>query len=341
MFSWKWNLTDIVQDKPVNVFSIFSCGGGSSMGYKRAGFNVIGNVEIDPKINAVYVRNLHPRFNFNEDARAFVNRSDLPSELYALDILDGSPPCTTFSMAGDREKSWGQTKKFAEGRQSQRLDDLFFIYLQIVEKLRPKVCVAENVEGLLRGNARGYVSEILDRFKELGYECQVFLLSSKFMDVPQNRRRVFFIANRMGFPKLKLSFNEKPICFGEVKAPHGRPFTKEDSLFKKILDRMTGKPHDIQDARKDGRTGGFSNCIFYDDLVPDTLTAASSYYRADERSYLSQEDFRNISTFPQDYDFCGVNVQYVCGMSVPPNMMAHIATQIWSQWLTCIKNTHD
>ena len=114
-FSWKWYLKDLPKpDKPVKVFSTFSCGGGSSMGYKRAGFEVIGNVEIDKSINAVYVKNLKPKYNFNMDIRDFNELAELPEELYRLDILDGSPPCTTFSSCGLREASWGVEKKFKE-----------------------------------------------------------------------------------------------------------------------------------------------------------------------------------------------------------------------------------
>lgn len=53
--NWKWNLSEIVQDKDVSVFSCFSCGGGSTMGYKKAGFRVLGNVELDPAINDIYI----------------------------------------------------------------------------------------------------------------------------------------------------------------------------------------------------------------------------------------------------------------------------------------------
>lgn len=334
MFSWNWRLADIKQTKPIKVFSMFSCGGGSSMGYKRAGFDVIGNCEIDAKVNAVYVKNLHPRFNFNMDAREFVAKDDLPSELLSLDILDGSPPCTTFSVAGTREKSWGVEKRFAEGRQKQRLDDLFFVYLNAVERLKPKVCIAENVEGLLKGNARGYVSEILTRLTEIGYATQLFLLQAEYMNVPQRRHRVFFIANRMQYPSLSLAFNEMPIPFGECKSFEGKNFRNQDCLHAKVLRRLAGKPKNISEARKDGLHGSYMSPILYDDEVPPTLCASVRPYRADLAKYLSDSDIRNISTFPQDYDFCGMRAEYICGMSVPPNMMANVAAQLWEQWFS-------
>ena len=168
LFDWNWKLSDIKQDKPITVFSTFSCGGGSSMGYKRAGFKVLGNVEIDPKINSMYVKNNHPKYNFCMDLRDFNKKEDLPDELYHLDILDGSPPCTVFSTAGQREKTWGKEKKFREGQKKQRLDDLFFVWLDTVAKLKPKIAIAENVTGLLKGNAKGYVNEIIHGFHDIG-----------------------------------------------------------------------------------------------------------------------------------------------------------------------------
>ena len=221
MFDWKWYLKDIKQDKNVKVFSCFSCGGGSTMGYKRAGFDVIGNCEIDPRMNTVYVKNNHPKYNFLMDLRKFNKKTDLPEELYNLDILDGSPPCSTFSTAGSREKAWGKEKVFREGQQKQTLDDLFFVFLDTVEKLKPKIVVAENVTGLIKGNAKGYVNEIIKRFHNLGYDVQLFKLNAAKMNVPQARERVFFIANNQGYNKLKLNFDEKPILFGEVRTKKG------------------------------------------------------------------------------------------------------------------------
>ena len=63
-------------------------------------------------------------------------------------------------MAGNREKDWGKEKVFREGQEKQRLDDLFFDYIKLAKKLQPKVVIAENVKGMLQGNAKAYVKKI-------------------------------------------------------------------------------------------------------------------------------------------------------------------------------------
>ena len=84
MFDWKWHLKDLKQDKPVKVFSCFSCGGGSTMGYKRAGFQVLGNVEIDDAMNKVYVQNHHPKYNYHMALRSFNQLQDLPEQILRI-----------------------------------------------------------------------------------------------------------------------------------------------------------------------------------------------------------------------------------------------------------------
>lgn len=198
MPEYEWNLKDLkqVSKNNYNVFSCFSCGGGSTMGYKLAGYNVIGNCEIDKKINEVYVKNHDPKYNYCMPIQEMIALKDYPKELYNLDILDGSPPCSTFSLAGEREKNWGKSKKFREGQAYQVLDDLFFEFIKLAEKLKPKIIVAENVKGILMGNAKGYVNLIIKKLDEVGYKTQIFLLNSARMGVPQKRERVFFIATR-------------------------------------------------------------------------------------------------------------------------------------------------
>ena len=183
-FPYRWSIKDTVFTKDKGtVFSCFSCGGGSSFGYKLAGFDVIGCNEIDPKMMEAYIANHNPKYTFLEPIQTFKNRTDLPKELYELDILDGSPPCSSFSMAGNREKDWGKDKKFREGQANQVLDTLFFDFIDLTKKLQPKVVIAENVKGIILGDARKYAIKILEDFDKAGYDTQYFLLDASDMGV--------------------------------------------------------------------------------------------------------------------------------------------------------------
>lgn len=281
-FPWKWYFSDLdnVKKNGLTVFSCFSCGGGSSMGYKLAGYDVIGNVEIDPRVMEVYRKNNHPRHPYLMDVRDFLKipDADLPDELFHLDILDGSPPCSVFSTAGGREKGWNKEKVFREGQAKQKLDDLFFWFIRIAERLQPKVVIAENVSGLLKGNAKGYVNEIFKAFDAAGYKTQLFLLNAAFMGVPQKRERCFFIAQRkdQDFPKLKLQFDEKPIVFGEVRSEHGTPIDpKSAKATYEYLKSMKPTDKSIKDIKKRlyGKESNFNDIIYRDCDVAQTITA--------------------------------------------------------------------
>ena len=339
-FPWKWYLSDLakVQKNGLTVFSCFSCGGGSSMGYKLAGYDVIGNVEIDPRVMEVYRKNNHPKYPYLMDVRDFLKipDADLPEELFHLDILDGSPPCSVFSTAGEREKGWNKEKVFREGQAKQKLDDLFFYFIQIAEKLKPRVVIAENVSGLLKGNAKGYVNEIFKAFEAAGYTTQLFLLNAAFMGVPQKRERCFFIAQRkdQGFPKLKLQFDEKPIVFGEVRTDKGI-FVDPQSVAGKMLAKRTRKDKDLADIseRIRGKSSGFLQKIDWDNCIAHTNVSGSESYRGYDGMRQSIGDKRNIQTFPQDYDFMDQDPNFITGMSVPPVMMAQVSAEVYNQWL--------
>ncbi len=339
-FPWKWRLTDL-DGRPKNglkVFSCFSCGGGSSMGYKLAGYSVIGNCEIDPDMMRIYRENNHPEHSFLMDIRDFVKLPDeeIPEELRHLDILDGSPPCSVFSMAGNREDGWNVEKTFREGQAKQRLDDLFFYFIDVAKRLQPKVVIAENVKGLLTGNAKGWVNRIVKAFGEAGYTVQMFLLNAAQMGVPQKRERVFFIAHRkdLPYPKLKLDFRSKPIPFSAVREPYGKPIA-EDSISAKLLKYRIPSDRNVADisVRIRKKNSGFTTPINHDDEPVQTVTSGGNAYRMCDGLLMTDRDFINCQTFPQDYNFLGENVQYVCGMSVPPVMMAKISEQVYLQWL--------
>lgn len=303
------------------------------MGYKLAGFRVVGCCEIDPAMLKIYRKNHHPKISFCCDIRELIERCDGFQEMRELDILDGSPPCSVFSLAGDREKGWGKEKKFREGQKEQRLDDLFFRFLDVAKELRPKVIVAENVAGLLRGKARGFVVEIFRAFNEAGYDVQLFLLNASVMGVPQKRERCFFIGRRKGmsFPPLKLEFSEKPILFGEVRTEKGIPVS---GVAAELMKHRKPTDNDLADISKRVRrkNAGFTAPINSDGRVAYTVTSGGCAYRMVDGMGMSDEDFIRCQTFPADYDFGNQSVKYVCGMSVPPVMMANIAAKIKEQY---------
>lgn len=323
----------------LNVFGTFVCGGGSTMGYKLAGFNHLGGVEIDKKMGTIYQTNHNPKYFYLEDIRDFNQRNDLPASLYNLDILDGSPPCSTFSMSGVREKAWGVEKHFREGQKKQILDDLVFVYCDTIAKLRPKVAILENVCGIVAGKAKGYTIEIVEKLNAIGYEVQIFQLNSATMGVPQSRERIFFIARRKDLllPNLKLEFNEKPIYFADVV---DRGSTNHKPLWPSIALRWPYiekgdqclKFADSKFRNLSTHNAFFSTNIIYDAVVAPTLTSSGTTVYYDETRNLNDLEYTRISSFPLDFDYCGTDVRYVCGMSVPPLMTASIANEIRKQW---------
>lgn len=344
-FPWKWKLEDL-DTRPKNggtVFSCFSCGGGSSMGYKLAGYTVIGNCEIDPEMMKVYRLNNHPKYSFLMDIRDFLSLSDeeIPEELWDLDILDGSPPCSVFSMAGRRDEGWNVEKTFREGQAKQRLDDLFFYFIDLAKRLRPRVVIAENVRGLITGSARGWVNRIVKAFDSAGYSVQIFLFNAAKMGVPQKRERVFFIASRkdLGLPKLKMVFNSKPVPFSAVREPYGKPLS-DDALAAKLLKYRLPTDRDLSDINRRVRKkySGYTLTLAHDDEPSPTITSGGDMFRMCDGLLMTDRDIINCQTFPQDYDFARQNVRYVCGMSVPPVMMARISEQVWFQWLRLLRD---
>lgn len=327
------------------VYSCFACGGGSTMGYKLAGYDMIGANDIDPQMAEIYKKNHNPKHYHLMDIRSLVQLKDLPEEMFNLDILDGSPPCSSFSMAGSREKKWGEKKKFREGQAEQTLDDLFFDFIDLAKRLQPKIVIAENVKGLISGNAKQYVIEINQAFSDAGYDAQLFLLNGSNMGVPQRRERVFFIARRkdLNLPKMSLEFNEEPVTFGDIRTDKGlqRDINPETKMYQLWSHRKKSDANFSTIAhRLLNKKSFFSETILHDDKIPPTLVSGSSYYLYDIAKDVSSNDLISIQSFPQDYDFIKNSysfIKYVLGMSVAPLMMCGLAKQVQIQLLDRLK----
>jgi DNA (cytosine-5)-methyltransferase 1 len=348
-FPYKWTLADakFTKDKG-KVFSCFACGGGSTMGYKLAGFDVLGCNEIDPKMIEAYKANHNPKYAYLEPIQTFKLREDLPQELYELDILDGSPPCSSFSMAGNREKDWGKEKKFREGQAEQVLDNLFFDFIDLAKKLQPKVVIAENVKGLLLGNAKEYVRKIYREFDLAGYYVQHWLLDASKMGVPQRRERVFFIALRKDLakpflvqkdmftvvPELKLEFNEQPILFEDVY--HNYTDRELTGAVLNVYNEAKEGETDLRYAaeRLKGKQDFFGYKLTYKKSIPLTILGNDNVIVFGENRYRNFDEICECGSYPKDYNFKENKPEYLIGMSVPPVMTAQIATEVYNQWLS-------
>ena len=181
----------------LTVVSTFSGCGGSSLGYRMAGYRVAWASEFVPAARQTYRANFPGTIVDERDIRD-VDAIDVLDALGMgageIDVLDGSPPCASFSTAGRRHKLWGKEKAYSGT--VQRTDDLFFEFARLLGGLRPKAFVAENVAGLIKGAAKGYFLAILAELKAQGYRVEARLLDAQWLGVPQDRKRLIFVGVR-------------------------------------------------------------------------------------------------------------------------------------------------
>jgi DNA (cytosine-5)-methyltransferase 1 len=319
-----WDLADLanIPRNGIKVFSTFSCGGGSTMGYKLAGCDVIGANDIDSEMAWHYKVNLSPKHYFLCPIRDLLVKG-LPEEFFGIDILDGSPPCSTFSMAGSREDAWGKEKHFREGQSKQVLSDLFFDFLDLAERLRPNVVIAENVKGMILGNAKGYTKLVMARFGEIGYRPQLFLLNAADCGVPQRRERVFFCAIREDIKASALQLNPKHRWISAREAV--KDFRDEFAPWKMVT--ASNQRHTLA-----GRTKPWD----WDSPSPTIVAAGNNELISDSGRFGSWSfmECKRLGSFPDDYQAKSDKIgKYMVGMSVPPRMMEVVARAVCSQWL--------
>jgi DNA (cytosine-5)-methyltransferase 1 len=169
----------------VNVVSLFAGCGGSSEGWKAAGFDVRAAVEWDDHAADTYALNAPGAAVLRRDVTDVAADEILEAAgLAELDVLDGSPPCQSWSMSGKRRM----------GADPRGL--LFREYVRLVRELRPRAFVAENVEGMTLGVARVTLSVILRDLRAAGYSVHAKVLDARWLGVPQTRRRVVILGLR-------------------------------------------------------------------------------------------------------------------------------------------------
>lgn len=344
------------KEEKFKVVSLFAGGGGSSTGYRMAGGKILAINEFVEKAQESYNANYPSTYIFKEDVRELTGEIILKTlnlKKGELDILDGSPPCSAFSMCGIREKGWGKDKKYSDNK-VQRVDDLFFEYLRILKEVQPKVCVAENVKGLISGDAKKYLKEILKGFQEAGYNIKAKVLYACDYGVPQSRPRLIFIGirndieyndNILGsrFPKKLYNKNnfitlneafetlvntKEDLELAEIK-------NKDSKIYNILVNTKPGDSFSVANSKLYNKHSFFSHYKLDLNKISFTCTTSRDLYHPDNR-YMTLGELKRILSIPDDYINLGTVSQQVerLGRMVAPLMMKAIAENIYNKILS-------
>jgi len=357
-----------------NAISTFSGCGGSSTGYRMAGFKVLWASEFIDAARDSYAANKAPYTILDgrdirqvqaEDILKAINMK--PGE---LDLFDGSPPCASFSTAGKREAGWGKVKKYSD--KSQRTDDLFFEFSRLVRGVQPKVFVAENVSGLVKGTAKGYFLEILADLKAAGYRVKCKVLDAQWLGVPQQRQRTIFVGVRedLGIEPV----HPKPLAY-RYSVRDALPWIigheQRNRATGEIMRRdLTKEPSHAIRATKGGCGDSMADPYMIEAQKPITHFdmgkgfgevvkvpadsgpyqtvgtgpssgngLATSVYSGTEKRKFTIAELKRICAFPDDFILKGTYAQQWerLGRAVPPVMMKAVAEVIRDQILARIK----
>lgn len=230
-------------ERKYNVIDLFSGVGGLSLGFERAGYNIVLANEINPVIADSYRRNHPDTLMINADIRVFAEDFDsvitqhstgdellkLQKALSNVDIVIGGPPCQGFSMAG------GRIRKANEFIEDER-NFLFRYYFKMIQRFEPRFFVFENVAGILsshKGDIIRQIKEIFsdpNNFSHGAYHLSIQLLNASDFGVAQNRKRVLIIGSKKPFDFSSVSNSVRNILPNELKETFNKKATVRDAI---------------------------------------------------------------------------------------------------------------
>lgn len=170
-----------------NVLDLFCGAGGLSYGFERAGYKILLGIDNDAKALETFRANHNGAKSICGDITEITYKDDILPMIdgATIDVIIGGPPCQGFSLSGPRNFNDPRNK-------------LYLSYIRLVEEIRPRAFVIENVPGLV-GLFNGEVKDnIISIFTEMGYNVDYRILCAADYGVPQNRKRVVFVGTRQG-----------------------------------------------------------------------------------------------------------------------------------------------
>lgn len=306
--------------KGPTVVSLFAGLGGSSLGYKQAGFDVRLAVEWEDHAVATYRKN----FPGTKVLQAVVRKLSGDAALAAaglrrgeLDVMDGSPPCQGFSASG-------------YGDPGDSRNNLFKEYLRLLRAFNPRALVMENVKGLLHGKHRPVLRAIIEGMESAGYIVDVQVLSAAWFGIPQDRRRVIFIGARKDLgvrPEVNPPRGKTPTIIECLRGcpPDEKRWLKGTTL---RLWLKTKPGHNLGDAHPQGSF--FSNQKLHPFGRCPTICASLPTEHWKEPRFLTIAEGKRLQGLPDEFVLEGsYGARWArIGNSVPPPMMKAIALHV-------------
>ena len=356
------------------VISTFAGGGGSSTGYRLAGGNILAINEFVEEARNTYHANFPHTLIIPDDIKKLSGKDFLePFDMKPgqLDILDGSPPCSAFSVAGKlshgkggkHSDGWGQTKKYSDDQTVENIEDLFFEFLRVADEIKPKVIVGENVKGLTVGEAKEYFNRINNEFSNIGYDVSAKVLDAKHFGVPQTRARTIFIGVRQDITsKIGLTFmniasifpSENKELVSLEEGLEGLTIDQEEAdwlkekwqntaYYKATSSLMPADPEKVLSGDDYGQRAKHFNMKRASRFKPaPTVTAMGSgatnagtiHWNVQRK--LTIKELKRIMSLPDDFKLTGTFNQQAerCGRMVPSLMMKAIAESIYKKVLS-------
>jgi DNA (cytosine-5)-methyltransferase 1 len=365
-----------------NVLSTFAGGGGSSTGYRLAGGKILAVNEFVPEAQNTYRENYPNTTIVPGDIKELTGTYLMEQagiKVGELDLLDGSPPCSAFSMAGSVSHGEGRTHADAFGKKKQysdikgveNVEDLFFEFLRVAKDIKPKVIIGENVEGLTMGEAKEYFHKIQNTFEAIGYLIVANVLDSSYFGVPQSRKRCFFIGvredvaekvgiNFMTMYQLYPDKNDFRTTLGEAISDITNTDEEELKLLRdalgpekavgKTLAKMPLDPDKVLTGMDYHEKGHHFNLKRSSLRKPcPTITAmgnlpgvAGTCHPLDNRKFTIKE-LKRIMSLPEDFKLTGKHKQQSerIGRMVPPLMMKALAESVYNKVLKPYKELNN
>lgn len=316
----------------MNILSLFAGAGGLDQGFKNAGFNVVWANEYDKTIWETYRHN-HPETYLETKSITKIENEELPSD---IDGIVGGPPCQSWSLAGSM------------GGINDKRGALFYDYIRILNHIKPKFFVVENVKGIISKSHIEQFKHILDLFDEAGYNCEYKLLNSSEYKVPQTRERVFIIGFRKDLD-IKFTFpkaSTKKIKLKDILSDleNAVAFKKEEKKYCSFNNEyMTGSFSTIFMSRNRRRSYEEQSFTIQASgrhapihpSSPEMIKVEKDKFvfngNEDKVRRLSVRECARIQTFPDSFKFIykSINDGYkMIGNAVPVKLSEAIAKQI-------------